>query len=224
MSQEAAFIEHQVAQTLRLHYWRSLPKGYSADPSKRWPLILFLHGAGERGTNLDLVKKHGISRVLEERDLPFIVLSPQCPEDHWWSDYLPVLDDLLQDTIDHYNVDPSRVYLTGLSMGAFGTWHMAVTYPDRFAAIAPICGGNAWMYSVINRLDVIRHLPTWVFHGEKDDVVPVAASKEMVKALAACGGDVRLTTYPDAMHDSWTETYNNPELFTWFLSHSRKEK
>ncbi len=138
MPQEALTFEREIILKIRLDYLRYLPKQYGAEPGKKWPLILFLHGAGERGCDLELLKRHGIPKVVEQMDLPFITLSPQCPETHWWSDYLTVLDDLLTCTIETYHVDPQRIYLTGLSMGGFGTWHLAAEYPHRFAAIAPI--------------------------------------------------------------------------------------
>jgi hypothetical protein len=113
-------------------------------------------------------------------------------------------------------VDADRIYLTGLSMGGFGTWNLAMTWPGRFAAIAPICGGgnprNAWS---------IRHIPTWVFHGAKDPVVPLSMSEDMVSALRQYNGQVTFTVYPEARHDSWTESYDNPELYSWFLEHTR---
>ncbi len=221
MPQEAQFIDHAITEQIRLEYLRYLPPDFQRKGRTKWPLILFLHGAGERGDNLEKVKVHGIPRLLEKQDLPFVTLAPQCPADHWWADYLPALDALLGETIDSLPIDPRRVYLTGLSMGGFGTWHLAVEYPQRFAAIAPICGGNAWMYGIRERIDRIRDIPAWVFHGAKDRVVPPRESKAMVKALKQCGADVRFTLYPEAKHDSWTETYNNPELYAWFLSHTK---
>lgn len=224
MSQSSHTIEKEEIRALRLNYLRYLPPEHGKDPAQKWPMILFLHGAGERGEDLELVKIHGLAKVVETRDLPFVIIAPQCPRLHWWSDFLPLLDDLIQDAIDTLNVDPDRVYLTGMSMGGYGTWHMAVEYPHRFAAIAPICGGGPWMYNVRDRICAIQHIPTWVFHGEKDDMVPVWESKRMVEALKACDGDVRLTLYPEATHDSWTETYNNPALYEWFLSNRRQDR
>ena len=223
MTQEPLSIEKTVVRQLHLDYLRYLPPEYGQEPGKKWPLILFLHGAGERGCDLDQVRVHGIPKVVEQQALPFVTLSPQCPPNQWWSDYLPALDALLDETVETLAIDPRQIYLTGLSMGGYGTWHMAVEYPDRFAAIAPICGGGAWMYSIYQRIGEIRHIPTWVFHGAKDRVVPPRESKEMVRVLKKCGGDVRLTIYPNADHDSWTETYNNPELYNWFLSHRKAD-
>jgi predicted peptidase len=128
------------------------------------------------------------------------------------------LNDLLQEIIRMHRVDRQRIYLTGLSMGGYGTWSLAMAYPDTFAALAPVCGGGD-----PGRVGRIKHLPIWVFHGAKDDIVPFEESESMVKALRRAGNDVRFTVYPDARHDSWTETYNNPRLYEWFLSHRRKD-
>ena len=223
MTQIPLTLEHDLTQHQTLKYLRYLPPDFDKKPGEKWPMILFLHGAGERGDDLEKVKKHGIARVVEERDLPFVILSPQCPENHWWSDFLPSLDELLKQAIDTLAVDPKRIYLTGLSMGGYGTWHMAVEYPQRFAAIAPICGGGGWMFGFPERAAEIAHLPIWVFHGAKDNVVPLRESQVMVEALKQHGADVRFTIYPTAMHDSWTETYNNPALFDWFLSHQKAD-
>ncbi|RPI70147.1 MAG: phospholipase, partial [Ignavibacteriales bacterium] len=139
----------------------------------------------------------------------------QCPDGQWWS--ISDLDVLLNEITDEYKVDKKRIYVTGLSMGGFGTWELAIKYPDRFAAIAPVCGGGN------SRLaGILKDLPVWVFHGAKDNVVPLKNSEEMVEALEKVGGNVKFTVYPDATHDSWTETYNNPELYEWFLNQSRK--
>ncbi|MCC6443642.1 MAG: prolyl oligopeptidase family serine peptidase [Armatimonadetes bacterium] len=199
-------------------YLLHLPKGYDQGREKRWPAILFLHGAGERGSNLERVKVHGPPKIAPQRDdFPFIVISPQCPENECW---LPVqVMDVLDEVCAKHRVDPDRIYLTGLSMGGYGTWSASIEYPDRFAAIAPICGGG-------DPADAgrIRHLPIWVFHGGKDDVVPIEGSRAMVEALKKLGTEARFTIYPEAGHDSWTESYDNPELYSWFLSHRRGEK
>jgi len=221
MPQEAFVFERDYSRHVKLNYLRFLPRMYGSAPKQKWPLILFLHGAGERGDDIQLVKTHGIPKVAEAMDLPFVAISPQCPNNHWWSDYIGALEDLVEQTIATYDIDPNRVYLTGISMGGFGTWHMIVEHPHLFAAAAPICGGGAWPYGIHERVSSIRHLPIWVFHGAKDDTVPLSESQEMVDLLKKCGADVRFTVYPDAMHDSWTVTYDNPELYEWFLSHRR---
>jgi predicted peptidase len=207
----------QVTIPVTLNYLLYLPEGY--DPKQRWPLVLFLHGAGERGNDLDQVKNHGLPKLIEEgQEFPFIVVAPQCPKSESWNGkaQIAALSALLDEIERNYTVDPDRIYITGLSMGGYGTWALATAHPQRFAAIAPICGGgNA------ATVRAIRHVPAWAFHGAKDTVVSLEASQVMVDALKACGGSVRFTVYPDAGHDSWTETYANPELYTWLLQHSR---
>ncbi len=208
-------LRRQITKTVSCQYSLFLPADYAKNKRKRWPLILFLHGAGQRGDNLDLLKEHGIPKILDRcPDFPFIVVSPQCPADGWWSVDVPSA--LLDEIARKYRVDEDRVYVTGLSMGGFGTWLLALEYPHRFAAIAPICGGGNPL--IAHR---IKHLPVWAFHGAKDRVVPLGKTKEMVEALRKCGGNVKLTIYPDAEHDAWTRTYENPILYQWFLKHRR---
>jgi predicted peptidase len=218
MKQLAHVRETAITRTLRLPYLLSLPADYSNDPEKKWPLMLFLHGAGERGLNdMVLLRKHGIPRVVEERDLPFITVSPQCPPNSWWADYRPELLALIDHVSGTHRVDATRVYLTGLSMGGFGSWHLAAENPQRFAAVVPICGGGVWAYGFPERVLALKNTPVWAFHGAKDPTVPLAESETLVNKLQACGGKVRFTIYADAGHDSWTETYNNPDLYAWLL-------
>ena len=195
-----------------------LPEGYDADPDRRWPLLVFLHGAGERGDSLDLVAAHGPARERREgRDFPFVIVAPQVPEGGRWTVGRVVA--ATDDALARYWVDPDRVYLTGLSMGGFGTWEAIEAVPERFAAAVPVCGGG-------NRLGIgaARDVPVWAFHGAMDTVVPVGMSVDMVRALRAAGGAVRFTVYPDAGHDSWTETYANPEVYEWLLSHRLSDR
>lgn len=204
-----------------LGYLLHLPANYQSD--QRWPLILFLHGYGQSGDDVDAVRAQGIARIVSEQpDFPFIAVAPQCPWHTWWPELAEDLDVLLDQISSSYAVDPARIYLTGLSMGGFGTWYLGTTRPQRFAAIAPICGGGYWFHGFPQRVAALKDTPVWAFHGAKDDVVPLAASQQLVDALQEAGGDVRLTIYPEAAHDSWTETYNNPELYAWFLQHRRK--
>ena len=204
---------------VKVNYLLHLPADYGKEQGKKYPLILFLHGAGERGEDVNDVKKHGPPKLLDggKTELAvkdFIVVSPQCPPNRWWQPFEVIA--LLDEVSGKYSVDADRVYLTGLSMGGFGTWETASRYPDRFAAIAPICGGGD-----PRRVRTLRDMPAWVFHGDKDRVVPVQRSIEMVDALKQLGSQVKFTRYPEAEHDSWTETYNNPELYAWFLKHKR---
>lgn len=201
---------------VHLDYLFYLPKDY--DKQDSWPMMLFLHGAGERGDNLELVKKHGPPKIIAEgKDFPFIVVSPQCPKDVWWQ---PIeLAALLDDISGKYKLDADRIYVTGLSMGGFGSWALAGYIPQRLAAIAPICGGGETFWT-----KRFTHLPVWAFHGAKDTAVPLERSEAMVAALKKNGGDPKLTVYPEAGHDSWTATYNDPAFYEWLLAQKRSEK
>ncbi|HZR21033.1 MAG TPA: alpha/beta fold hydrolase [Verrucomicrobiae bacterium] len=214
-TQEPQHFEAIIKVTAKIDYLLFLPEGYGKT-KQRWPLMLFLHGSGESGTNLDKVKAHGPPKIVDSKaDFPFILVSPQSPGRGWNPD---TLNALLDRIIRKYRVDKDRVYLTGLSMGGYGTWALAAEHPEKFAAIVPICGGG-------NPADAkkLAKLPIWVFHGAKDQTVPVERSKEMVEAIENAGGDVKLTIYPEAGHDSWTETYNNPQLYSWLLEHRRRQ-
>ncbi len=203
-----------VTVKVKMDYLLALPKDY--DKKEAWPLVLFLHDSGERGADLELVKKHGPPKLIGEgRDFPFIVISPQCPKDVWWE---PIeLTALLDQIINRHNVDQDRIYVTGLSMGGFGTWRLAAFTPNRFAAIAPICGGGEKYWA-----RRFAHLPTWAFHGAKDQGVLVERSQEMIDAMNENGGEPKLTIYPEAGHDAWTETYNNPAFYDWLLAQKRR--
>lgn len=207
----------EIKVTVSANYLLYLPPNY-AESDKEFPLVLFLHGAGERGTDIEKVKVHGLPKLINEgKDFPFIVVSPQCPDDIFWN--VDVLIALLDEIEENYRVDKNRIYVTGLSMGGHGTWSLALAQPNRFAAIAPVCG-----WSVPSVACTLKHLPIWVFHGAKDNVVPISSSEIMVERLKSCDGNVRFTVYPDANHDSWTETYNNDELYKWFLEQSIEQK
>jgi predicted peptidase len=216
--QSAQNLEKTITRVVKANYLLYLPKEYGKETDKKWPLMLFLHGSGESGSDIEKVKMHGPPKLVAGgKEFPFIIVSPQAPTSRiGWQ--VETLNTLLDDVIQKYSVDQDRVYLTGLSMGGFGTWALASANPERFAAIAPICGGGQPFMA--RRL---KNVPAWVFHGGKDPTVPVKNSEDMVDALKSAGGDVKLTIYPDAGHDSWTATYDNPELYTWFLAHTRNK-
>ena len=223
--QQAKTLKRKITKIVTSEYLIYLPKDYNARAKTRWPLILFLHGSGERGTNLSKVALHGPPKLVKQaRDFPFSIVSPQCPTNQRWDN--DVLLALLDEIEEKYDVDKSRVYLTGLSMGGYGTWSLGLTHPERFAAIAPICGGGDLIVLLLadpKKVSTIKTLGVWAFHGGKDPVVPPAESERMVDALRKTGcKDVVLTVFPEAQHDSWTETYNNPKLYDWFLAHQRK--
>ncbi len=218
--QETRFFDSGRAVRGRLGYLLHLPPAYGAEPQRKWPLILFLHGVRERGNDPQIVARHGVARVaLEQPDFPFVVISPQCAADTMWNSYARAIRLLLDDVMGELAIDPDRLFLTGLSMGGYATWHLATDHPDLFAAIAPVCGGGLRTYGFPARVCTIRHLPVWAFHGARDDVVPPSESIRLVEELRRCDGHVRFTLYPDLAHDSWTRTYANPELYRWFLSH-----
>lgn len=219
-NQHSQVFEKTVTKTLKCGYLMFLPENYGNE-HQRWPLIVFLHGAGARGNDPQKVKRrHGPPKIVEkQKDFPFIVVSPQCPKDDFWSDRVEVLINLLDDIVARYKVDTERIYLTGLSMGGYGTWSLAYEYPERFAAIAPICGGGKRFMA-----PKLKDIPIWVFHGAKDEAVPLEESERMVDAIRKHGGNVKLTIYPNAGHDSWTQTYDNQQLYDWFLEHRKSRK
>jgi predicted peptidase len=200
-----------------LNYLLYLPQNYSTETAEAFPLILFLHGSGERGDSINKVKAWGPPKIAEEKGLPFIVVSPQCPLNETWVSMLFPLRQLLDEIIANYNVDTSRVYLTGLSMGGFGTFAMAQAYPEYFAATAPVCGGGT-----PGLVKYSKNIPTWIFHGDADDVVLPENSVAMYNALKENGADAKLTLFPGVNHGSWIPAYNESGLFEWFLTHKKQ--
>ncbi|MCH8047758.1 MAG: prolyl oligopeptidase family serine peptidase [Planctomycetes bacterium] len=195
-------------------YLLFLPKQYDAQADKAWPLILFLHGRGESYGPLSLVKKWGPPRLVEKNaDFPYIVVSPQCPGKQRWSQprQQQILVDLLDDIEKRYRVNKDRVYLTGLSLGGYGSWTLAAAHPERFAAVVPICGGGD-----PKDAERLKTLPIWVFHGDKDGAVPFSRSQQMVDAIRKAGGTrVRFTTLENYGHNCWSAAYASPNLYAW---------
>ena len=201
-------------------FWLYLPKRYKqASKEKPMPLIIYLHGSSRRGRDVAEVKANGLAPLMDKRDdFEFVVVSPQALSKHpWQTCWQP--DDLiilLVHLLTNYHLDPTRVYLTGLSMGGYGTWAAIEKHADHFAAAAPICGGGDPATA-----KGIGKLPVWAFHGDDDRVVSVERSQEMVDAIKAAKGNAKLTIYPGVGHDSYTRTYANPKLYEWFLKHKR---
>lgn len=228
MAQGAERVEGQFqASGVKINYLISQPEDYGAAPGKQWPLIFWLHGTDARGNNSALLYYYmdpipdgifiqpDIYRIREQ----FIIVWPQCPANGWWStpNMLEVLDAFLDQVMAEYDVDANRLYLTGGSMGGEGAWALSMTYPERFAAVAPV----ASLPYRMNEVCVLKDVPVWVFHGAKDTVCSPAPIQLMVEALKACGGDVKFTLYPDLDHGwSTVEAANTPELYDWFLQHS----
>ena len=214
----------QISRQVQLRYLLYLPKNYAADPKEKFPLVLFLHGAGERGTDLQKVAVHGPPKqAAAGRDFPFILVSPQCSEGQVWDD--EALVRMVESLKTSLRVDPERVHVTGLSMGGYGTWALISKRPELFASAAPICGGGDRIRPLLMsgaQLAALKTLPVWVFHGGKDNVVPVSERERMIDQFKRTGAkDIQFTVYPEAGHDSWTETYNNPKFYDWMLSQRR---
>jgi predicted peptidase len=233
-------------RTLSLHgttykYQVFVPDSWSA--KQKWPIILFLHGAGERGNDGLLQTDIGLPHAIRENRsrFPVIVVIPQCPTGRWWSelDMEEVSLGALTAASQEFKGDPKRTYLTGLSMGGYGSWSLAHEYPGKFAAIVPICGGIVTPDSTLkahpglakNSLPddpksgdyvakQIGKTPVWIFHGADDDTVPVEGSRKIYAVLKAAGANVRYTEYPGVGHKSWDKAYAEPELMPWLLSQS----
>jgi len=202
---------------LGMHYLGYMPQGY--EDGNNWPLILYLHGSSEKGNEIQMVETQGIAKELKQgRNLPFLVLIPQCPKTHRWSEppVMKFLSILLEHWIRTRAVDKTRIYLTGMSMGGYGTWYMATQYPRKFAAIAPFCGGGDHL-----QVNKIKHLPVWAFHNKDDPVTEFQdASEAMVKSLNDIGGNVKATFKDSPDHDCWSTVYAGSELYDWFAEHT----
>ncbi|MCA8960961.1 MAG: prolyl oligopeptidase family serine peptidase [Planctomycetes bacterium] len=205
--------------TIELDYLLYLPPGYDAPDARerRWPLLLFLHGIGECGSNPNEVARLGPPKRVEQgEDFPMIIVSPQNDgrlRKLWWNDLLIALLDHLETEL---RIDPDRVYLTGASLGGFGAWNLACVHPERFAAVAPVCG---WGYPAEVRR--MQDIPVWAFHGGEDWIVPIEEGRAMVDALRDAGGSARFTVYDDVGHGAWHRAYRDPELYEWLLAQRR---
>jgi predicted peptidase len=237
---ESIFLKRSMELDGTTHrYQVYIPAEYTRD--RAWPVILFLHGLGESGRDGMLQTQVGLGPALRrgQQRPSAIVVFPQCPAGSIWAGAMePVALAILDKTIAEFRGDRSRLYLTGMSMGAHGVWNIAANHPGLFAAIIPVCGWiqrpetdehvSAPMRNALRSAtpfaavaEMIRETPAWVFHGVKDGVVPVAQSRQMVEALRRIGADVRYTEYAGVGHDSWVRAYADPELMPWLLSHTR---
>lgn len=212
--------QEEIYNPSSLNYLLFMPRDTTARIEGKFPLILSLHGIGERGSDLQRVKRDGLPRMLDGNNaFPFIVISPQCPATTEW--YYDRTDTLLRKLLDEalvrYPIDRRRIYVTGFSMGGIGAWDLGIRYPNRFAAIAPIAARGEEGWNVCAMVEV----PVWAFHGANDTTVPLSAAQAIVQSLINCGGEVTFTVYPNVGHDAWTRTYGNPQLYQWLLSKSR---
>ena len=216
----------QIEQTLQtsdggsISYLLYLPKDY--DGESKQPLILFLHGRGESYGPLSLVAKWGPPRFAARGDdLPYVLVSPQCPDDDSWKNPTQQkrLVELLDHTVATLSIDENHVALTGLSMGGYGTWRLAADHPDRFSAAVPVCGGGD-----PDDAAKLKDLPIWIFHGDQDGAVPFQRSVEMFDAIKHAGGEkVRFTSLEHIGHNCWSATYATPELFDWISKQAREK-
>ena len=211
--------EFKGANGKTMPYLLYLPENYKSQ--EKWPLVLFLHGRGESDGPLSVVKKWGPPRLAERGEkLPFILASPQCPKQESWPQptQQELLVSLLAELRQEYKVDTTRIYLTGLSMGGYGSWRLAADHSELFAAVVPVCGAGRKEDAL-----KLKDLPIWVFHGTEDSAVPFARSKEMVEAITQAGGsNIRFTTLEHVGHNSWEPAYATPELWSWMLAQRRK--
>ena len=234
---ETGFLDRSVSLGGQIYkYQIFVPPAYT--PSQRWPVILFLHGAGERGSDGYIQTQVGLASAIRQNAarFPSIAVFPQATAESSWTGTLArVALVALDQTMREYQTDPSRVYLTGLSMGGNGTWYIAYRNPKRFAAIAPICGwispqfwkaadpvvpaDSGETYSAFGRQ--LRQVPTWIFHGEIDPVVPVDESRKAFAALQAAGAPVQYTEVPGTGHNAWDPTYGSPKFWAWLFAQRR---
>ncbi|PIF62453.1 MULTISPECIES: prolyl oligopeptidase family serine peptidase [unclassified Flavobacterium] len=213
---EIGSIKTEIVQKRELTFALHIPK----NTKEKKPLIIFLHGSGEKGTDIGKVKAHGPFKYLKSHDLDAYVLAPQCPENEYWNE--EVLYRLILKIQKENNIDSNRIYLTGLSMGAWGAWNLVFAHPETFAAFVPIAG-------YVDRIPMIENckiaaIPTRIFHGLLDDVVNVEYSIAMYKKLKTCNTNVALTIFDDANHDSWTRVYDNQEIYDWMFKQTKNRQ
>jgi predicted peptidase len=237
LGQETGFVHRTVeVGAVTYRYQVFVPAQWT--PAKTWPVIFFLHGAGERGSDGERETDLGLPPLLRSQpDFPAVVVMPQCQRGSWWGD--PAMEvqafRALDEAMKEFHGDPERVYLTGLSMGGYGAWAFAYKYPDKFAAVAPVCGGVVATRRLLAPppwhplarapedpyTETASHLtktPIWAFHGGADPVVPVTESRKLTEAVKAAGGNVRYTEYPGVGHDSWDRAYAEKDLIPWMLA------
>jgi predicted peptidase len=202
----------------QLNYLLHVPSSYGNEPDKQWPLLIFLHGSREVGRDINRVRRAILPQMVEENpDFPFIVMSPQASSQQYgWYPSLKSIEAAVDELMQEYNIDPERVYVTGLSMGGYGAWALMMDAPERFAAVAPVVGGYFYNPS---QLCAIKDKPIWIFGAKRDRNVPLKESERVVRALKACGADPKFTVFENADHDEgWELAYTTTEIFQWLMA------
>jgi predicted peptidase len=211
--------EQETVTIENLSYYLYYPEDYESKPENEFPILLFLHGGGESGDSLVAIKRNGPPKmIVEGKQFPFLILAPQNPyQKKWWN--TRAVNQLLDSVVRNNRIDKKRIYLTGLSRGGGAAWEMAVQYPEKFAAMAVVCGMTPVPYA--SWID--KNMPIWVFHGEEDKSIPISESETMVDRLKEMGYDVKFTRYPEVGHDSWVKAYNTEALYDWFIEQERQD-
>lgn len=212
----------QIKKAVSLKYILHLPSSFSRN--KKWPLIVFLHGSEERGDDLDKLTNTGLAvNIKNIKNFPFVVLSPQLPADMIWLFKFDDVRALIEEIENKYSVDPGRIYLTGISLGGDGVWHYASFEPERYAAIVPIAASPSWFLGFPEKVKILKDLPVWIFHGIKDEIVPVREAKTLLNILLQNKGNVKHTFSKKHGHNIWTYAYKKPELYQWLLKQKIKK-
>lgn len=210
-------MRYEVKEIEKLNCVIRYPKDF--EEGKKYPVIMFFHGAGGRGDNINVLKDNPYFKITDMHDnFPFITVAPQCNAETWF-DLFEKMKNLIENIYEKDFTDKKRFYAMGVSMGGYATWQIAISMPKYFAAIVPICGGG--MYWDAARL---KNVPVWAFHGAKDSCVFLEESQKMVDAVNYNNGYAKLTVYPENEHNSWSDTYANPEVFAWLLKNENKNE
>jgi len=180
--------------------------------------LVFLHGSGERGTDLELVKNHSPFTYQSLMKTNVAILAPQCPANTWWN--TNAIYELIQSICKQYNIDKSRIYLTGLSMGGWGTWKLATEHPEVFAAVAPVCGVTDT--NIFRNIEVLKNTPVHIFHGALDDIVSPNMSIDIYQKLRKINPNCSLTIFPNDNHNSWDSTYSDPKFYEWLFAQKKE--
>lgn len=204
----------EIKTTIDVRYVLQLPENQKG----RFPLMVFLHGSGERGNDLEKVKNHSPFTYQNLMKTDVAILAPQCPENTWWNS--DEIYELILSISNSYNVDKSRIYLTGLSMGGWGTWKLATEHPELFAAVAPVCGVTD--IEIYKNVEVLKNTPVHIFHGALDDIVSPNMSLDIYQKLKKVNPNCNLTIFPNDNHNSWDSTYSDPKFYEWLFAQKKQ--